>query len=151
EGAEPLRVGVMAYSFVPKKKYAKASGRNIGISTKSAGVLCRVIRKKPLKRAKRLLVDLESRKRSLGGKYYSKTVMNIRKLVESCEKNAEFAGLDTDRLMVHASAHEGMRAKRRRRKAAFGNMLKRANIEVMLIERGKSDKISMEKIKEQTK
>jgi ribosomal protein L22 len=140
----------MPYTFVPEEKHAKAYS-TLPISLKSAEIVCRVIRKKPLKRAKRLLTDLEARRRSLGGKYYTKTVVNLRELVESCEKNAEFLGLDTDRLMVHASAHEGVRIRRRRRKASFGSMLKRANIEIMLIERGKSDKVPREKIKEQIK
>ena len=140
----------MPYTFQPEEKHAKAYS-TLPISVKSAELICKVIRKKPLKRAKRLLFDLETERRSLGGKYYLKTVTNIRKLVESCEKNADFLGLDNERLMVHASAHEGMRMRRRRRKGKFGTIMKRANIEIMLIERGKSDKVPMENIKEQIK
>ncbi|MBI2579996.1 MAG: hypothetical protein HYW27_03780 [Candidatus Aenigmarchaeota archaeon] len=140
----------MPYTFEPEEKHAKAYSE-LPISVKSAEIVCRVIRKKPLKRAKRLLADLGTKKRSLGGKYYSGAVESIGMLLQSCEKNAEFLGLDNERLMVHASAHEGMRARRRRRKSTFGNMLKRAKVELMLIEKGKSDKVPMEKIKEQMK
>ncbi|MBI4170932.1 MAG: hypothetical protein HY514_04505 [Candidatus Aenigmarchaeota archaeon] len=127
----------MTYTFAPKQRFAKASGTNMRISTKSAEVICRVIRKKPLKRAKRLLNDLAGQKRGLGVKYYSKTVKQILELLESCEKNAEFLGLENNRLFVHASAHQGTSIRRRRRKAAFGSAMKNTNMEIMLIERGK--------------
>lgn len=106
------------------------------ISTKSAEFICRVIRKKTLKRAKRMLNDLSAGKRNLAGKYYTKTVKHILELLESCEKNAEFLGLDNERLFVHASAHQGTSLRRRRRKAAFGSAMKSTNMEIMLIERG---------------
>ena len=138
----------MPYTFNPEEKHAKAYS-TLPISVKSAELLCRVIRKKPLRRVKRLLSDLESQRRSLGGKYHSNAVSNIKKLVESCEKNAEFLGLDNERLMVHASAHEGMTIRRRRRKGSFGNRMKRANVEVMLIESGRSDRVPKEKLKKQ--
>ena len=140
----------MPYTFEPEEKYAKAYSM-LPVSVKSAEIICRVIRKKPLKRAMRLLSDLEVEKRSLRGKYYTNTVTNIKKLVESCEKNAEFLGLDNEKLMVHASAHEGTKLRRRRRKGKFGNLMKRANVEIMLIERGRSEKVPMEKIKDQMK
>lgn len=124
-------------TFVPKEKYARALGRNLRISTKSATVLCRAIRKKPLTRAKRLLQDLAEERRSLGKKHYTKTAREMIMLLESCEKNAENLDLDKNRLIVHASAHKGTIMRRRRRKAAFGSRMKSTNLEIMLIERGK--------------
>lgn len=139
----------MPYTFVPEHRHARAYGRNVRISPKSAAIICAVIRNKPLTRAKRLLVDLGSRKRSLDGKYYSKTVGEILQLVESCEKNAEGLGLAPERLFVHASAHKGTLMRRRRRKSGFGSQLKAANIEVMLVERGKVDEAkAKERLKE---
>lgn len=138
----------MPYTFVPKYRHAKAHGRNLRISRKSASVLCAAIRNKPLSRAKRLLVDLNSGRRSLKGKYYSKTVEGILELLESCEKNAENLGLDADRLFVHASARKGTAMRRRRRKSGFGSQLKAAHLEIFLIEKGK---VNEEKIKERTK
>ncbi len=143
----------MPYTFVPKHRYAKAYGNNMKISAKSAATICRVIRNKPLTRVKRLLNDLVVEKRSLEGKYYTKTVDKILSLLNSCEKNAEFMGLETERLFVHASAHKGTNFKRKRRKAAFGSKMKTTNLEIMLIERGKESKtkIPKKKIKEQIK
>ena len=125
------------YTIKPKERYAKAFGRDLGISTKTAVKICRVIRKKPLSRTKRLLNDLIARRRSLRGKYYTKTVKEVADLLSSCEKNAAFLGLDNEKLFVHASAHTGTIMRRRRRKAAFGSRLKRTNLEIVLIEKGK--------------
>lgn len=142
---------LMKQTFVPKHNYAKAFGTDMRISQKSASVVCNVIRDKPLTRAKRLLEDLSTGRRNLEGKYYTKTVKAILQLINSCEKNAEFKGLDTDRLFVHASAHRGANIRRRRRKGAFGSSLKNTHLEVLLVERGKErkDKVSKKKIKEQ--
>lgn len=138
----------MPYTFVPKYKHAKAFGRNLRISKKSAAVLCAAVRNKPLTRAKRLLNDLKENRRSLRGKYYSDTVEGVLQLLESCEKNAENLGLDAERLFVHASAHQGTMMRRRRRKSGFGSQLKATNLEIILVERGK---ISEERRKEKTK
>jgi len=141
----------MTYTIKPKEKHAKAYGSNLRISTKDAIKICRVIRKKPLDRAKRLLVDLVSKKRSLAGSYYSKAVAEMLSLLESCEKNAEFLGLDPEKLMVHASAHTGPITRRRRRKSAFGSRMKSTNVEIMLIEKGKQRKETLEQLKQMEK
>jgi ribosomal protein L22 len=137
----------MTYTIIPAEKHAKAYGRNLRISTKDAIILCRVIRKKPLERARRLLNDLDSKKRSLKGSYYSKAVAEILGLLESCEKNAEFLGLDPEKLLVHASAHTGPVIRRRRRKSAFGSRMKSTNMEIILIEKGKKKKETLEQLK----
>ncbi len=129
----------MPYTFVPREKCAKAYS-SMRISTKSAAKLCRVISRKPLSRAKRLLTGLAEEKRELGTKHYTKTAKELLGLLNSCEKNAEFLGLDASRLFVHASAHTGTIMRRRRRKAAFGSKLKSTNVEMMLIEKGKEHK-----------
>ena len=69
------------YTIKPSEKYAKVYGRNLRISNKDAIKLCRVIRKKPLDRAKRLLIDLASEKRSLAGKHYTKTAREMVSLL----------------------------------------------------------------------
>ena len=138
-------------TFVPGHNYARAFGTSMRISQKSASIVCKAIKNKPLTRAKRLLEDLKAERRTLGGKYYSKAVKNMLMLLNSCEKNAEFKGLDADRLFVHASAHKGANVRRRRRKGAFGSTMKNTNMEILLIERGKErkDKVSKKKVKEQ--
>ncbi len=143
------------YTVKPKEKYAKAFGRNMRISTKDAVRICRVIRKKPLARVKRLMNDMLARRRSLGKRYYTKAVRRISDLLASCEKNALFLGLDNEKLFVHASANTGTILRRRRRKAAFGSRLKNTNVEIMLIEKGKEKKAAKKepkgKIKEEKK
>ena len=143
----------MPYTFVPKHKYAKAFGRDLRISTKSAVKICSVIRNKPMSRAKRLLGDLANGKRSLEGKYYTKTVREMLSLLNSCEKNAEFLGLESEKLFVSASAHKGTNFKRRRRKSDFGSGMKTTNLEIMLVERGRESKtrVPKKKIKDQAK
>src|SRR3972149_10489657 len=130
----------MSYTFIPKEKHAKAYGNNVRVSRKSATIICNVIKKKPLIRGKRLLVDLKAKRRSLRGKYYSKTVDEILQLLESCEKNADNLNLDKGKLFIHASAHKGTIMRRRRRKAKFGSRMKSTNLEIMLIEKGKERK-----------
>lgn len=128
---------IMAYSFNPKENFAKALGSNVKISTKNAIKICRVIRNKPLTRVKRLLVGLSTEKRSLGTKHYTTAATEILGLVNSCEKNADFMGLDIDRLFVNASARQGTNIKRRRRKSGYGTKMKMTHVEIMLVERGK--------------
>lgn len=143
----------MKYTFEPKQKFAKAYGSNVNVSTKSSVIICRVIRNKPLTRSRRLLEGLVNGTRNLDGKRYTNTAQEILSLVNSCEKNAEFLGLDNERLFVHASAHMGRIVQRRRRKAKFGSRIKSTNIQIMLIERGKErkTKISKKQIKERVK
>lgn len=137
-------------THVPKQRYAKAFGVGLRVSQKASSIVCRAIKNKPLDRARRLLEDLKDERRSLDGKYYTKAVKEILNLVNSCEKNAEHAGLDTGKLFVHASASKGGAIHRRRRKGAFGNMMKNTHIEVLLVERGKeSKKVSKKKIRDQ--
>ncbi|MBI3190556.1 hypothetical protein HYZ41_02535 [archaeon] len=140
----------MPYTFVPKQNFAKAYGSDLRISRKQAVKICSVIRNKPLVRARRLLVDLKEQKRTLEGKYYTKTVAEILNLLNSCEKNAEFLGLDMEKLFVNASAHKGTLLRRRRRKSGYGSIMKSSNIEIMLVERGKESKtkISKKQLKE---
>jgi len=127
----------VAYTIKPKQRYAKAYGANLQASTKDMIKICKVIRGKKLKTVKRLLNDLNLKKRSIGGKYYSKAVAEVLNLLNSCEKNADGLALEKERLFVHASASYGSRVNRRRRKAAFGSRMKYTNLEIFLIERGK--------------
>lgn len=143
----------MPYTFEPKQKHAKVHGSSLRVSAKASNTICRTIKKKTLARSKRLLMNLISKKQSLDGKYYTKAAKEMLNLLNSCEKNAEFLGLDADRLMVHATATHGAAFHRRRRKGAFGSKLKSAYIEIMLIERGKErkDKVPKKKIQEAMK
>jgi len=138
----------MGQTFEPKHRYAKAFGVNMKISAKNAAIVCKVIRNKPLNRARRLLADLDAGTRSLDGKYYSNATHAILSLLDSCVKNAEFKGLDVERLFVHASATHGTNIQRRRRKGAFGSQMKTTSMEMLLIERGKAKKTAVKKEKQ---
>lgn len=129
----------MPYTFKPKERHAKAYSW-LNISQKDAKVICRVIRKKKLKVVKRLLEDLIARKRNLEGKYYTRAVTEIKKLLDSCEKNAKAIGLDIDKLFVYASSHKGPSIARRRRKREHGISMKSTNVEIILVEKGKEKK-----------
>lgn len=137
----------MPYTFEPKERHAKAYSW-LNISQKDAKVICRVIRKKKLKVVKRLLEDLLARRRSLKGKYYTKAVTEIKKLLESCEKNAKALGLDSNKLFVYASSHKGPTIARRRRKYEHGRLMKSTNVEIILVERGKEKKVKKKAEKE---
>lgn len=127
----------MPYTFVPKEEHAKAFGDNLGVSTKNAVIVCRSINNKKLTVAKRLLENLISKQQSLKGMYYTNASKEILMLLESCEKNAEFMGLETSRLFVHAGATHGALRRRKRRKSGFGSAMKLTNVEIMLIQKGK--------------
>lgn len=126
----------MSYTIKPKEKHAKARS-TLFISPKDALIICRAIRKKKLTTARRLLEDLDAKKRSLGGKYYSHAVSATLRMLKSCEKNAENLGLEMGRLFVYASASYGPNMRRRRRRSDFGHLLKVTNLEIVLAEQGK--------------
>lgn len=126
------------YSICPEERHAKAYGKDIQISTKDSIILCKLIRGKKLTVVKKLLTDLSEEKRSIRGKYYTKAVGEFLIILNSCEKNADNLGLDKGKLFVQSSANLGSHVHRRRRKSKFGSRMKFTNIEVFLIECGKS-------------
>jgi len=114
------------------KKSAKAYGRALRISTKSSVAVCRAISRKNLEKAKKLLQDLIDKKRSVGGKYYTNASREILRLVKSAEANAESGGLDLNRLVIFASAHQGFTFMRPRRLKMRRTRRKMTNIQVVL-------------------
>jgi ribosomal protein L22 len=127
---------MLKYAYNPDpKRSAKVYGRNLRISTKSSVTLCRTITGMKYEKGKKFLEDLINRKKSLNGKYYTKTAAEILNILESARNNAEVKDLDVDKLFIHASAHSGFkfytprRFKLRRRKA------KNTNIQIVLEEK----------------
>jgi large subunit ribosomal protein L22 len=124
------------YSIIEEEldpeKTAKASGREIRVSHKSAREICRTIKGMTLAKAKTYLRDVTEKrkavpfrryKKKLGhrhgldkafaGRYPVKTAQKILHVVEGAEANAENKGLDLDRLSVlHAAAYPGIKIKR---------------------------------------
>jgi len=124
------------YAFNPDPKTSvRVYGRSLNVSHKSSQILCRKITGMNLEKAKNLLANLVSQKHSLDGKYYTNASKDILSLLKSAESNAETKGLDTSRLQVHASSHQGFRFMRPRRLKNRGTMKKIANVQVVLMER----------------
>ena len=124
------------YSIVAEEldpeKTAKASGREVRVSHKSAREVCRTVKGMMLSNAKTYLQDVLEKKKSIpfrrytkklghrrgmektfAGRYPIKAVEQVLNVIEAAEANAENKGLDVDRLRVmHAAAYQGMKIKR---------------------------------------
>ncbi len=103
----------------------KASVREVDISPKWAREVCAAIKGMTISEARRLLEDVVEKRRMIpyrrykknrahhaqtrgAGGYPIKVARIMLKLLDSLEANAEFKGLDTDRVViVHAAAHKG--------------------------------------------
>jgi large subunit ribosomal protein L22 len=131
---------MVGYSYTPKKeRFSRALGREIRMSPKFSMEICREIRGKKLDAARTFLEDVMAMKRpvplrrfnkgvahrrglerAFAGRYPVKAARNILKVLESAEANAEYKGLDTERLYIaHAAAQKG-RIIRGIRPRAFG-------------------------------
>ena len=114
------------------KKSARAYGRSLSISTKSSVIICREISGMNLVKGKILLDDLLGGKRNLEGKFYTKTTKEILSVLKSAESNAEFKGLDTTRMIIYASAHQGFTFYRPRRTKMKRMQKKVTNVQIVL-------------------
>jgi large subunit ribosomal protein L22 len=134
-----------------EENVAKAVGVALPISTKQSIEICNFIRRKPLEKAKQMLIDVMNKKIAVpfkrfnddmghkrgkiaAGRYPEKSCSHILKLLESVEANAQFKGLNTANLAItHICAQKAARpwhyGRQRRRK------MKRTNIEVIVEEK----------------
>jgi large subunit ribosomal protein L22 len=114
------------------ERTVKASGRELRVSPKSAREVCKEIKGKYLNHAKRYLravviqkvpVPFKRHAKKVGhrhalnkacaGRYPEKAAKYLIKILEGAEANAEYKGLDAERLrIVHASAYPGIKIKR---------------------------------------
>ena len=114
------------------EKTAKASEREVRVSHKSAREVCKSIKGMMLDQAKQYLRDVMTKKRAIpftrfkkkgghrhglekayAGRYPIKAAKQILRVLEGAEANAEYKGLDIERLrIIHASAYPGMKLKR---------------------------------------
>ena len=143
---------------------ARVVGKSLPISTKFSIEICNFIRGKTTSEAiKRLneVIDGKkaipfrifnkdlSHKRKIGpGRYPKKASIEIVKLLESAEANAQFKGLNTSELYIsHINAHLASRpwryGRQRRRKA------KRTHIEIV-VEENKTDANKKAKVEQKT-
>lgn len=126
----------LKYSFDPKtEKFSKAYGSSVSISTKNSIQICRKLNGMNISKGKRLLENMMAEKESINGKYYTNAASEISSLIRSAETNAEFKGLDTERLIIHASAHKGFTFFRPRRMKMRRDQKKMTNVQVVLVEK----------------
>jgi large subunit ribosomal protein L22 len=111
------------------EKTAKVSGRDLRVSLKHAKEVCRAIKGMKLEEAKNLLQQVINKKTAIpfrrykkkaghrrglqkayAGRYPIKAAKNILRVLEGAEANAEFKGLDAERLrIIHAAAAPSMK------------------------------------------
>lgn len=123
--------GYSVKEFDPDRA-VKCSGREVKISPKAATEICRKLRGMRLDSAKDLLEGVTLKKRAIAfrryhkevphrsldegwyaGRYPVKAAKEFLFLLEELEANAEYKGLDVDRLrIVHAAAQRGMKTQR---------------------------------------
>jgi len=114
------------------EKTVKASGREIRVSPKHAREVCKTIKGMKLDQAKDYLRQVMAKKKPVpfrrykknvghkhgmqkayAGRYPVKAAQQILKVLEGAEANAEYKGLDLERLrIIHVSAFPGMKVKR---------------------------------------
>ena len=114
------------------EKTVKASGRELKVSPKHAREVCKTIKGMKLDQAKEFLQQVMEKKtpvpfrrykkkvghrhgmqKAYAGRYPVKAAQKILRVLEGAEINAEFKGLDVERLrIIHASAYPGMKIKR---------------------------------------
>jgi large subunit ribosomal protein L22 len=114
------------------EKTAIASGREVRISPKHAREVCKAVKGMRLGKAKQFLSRViikeepvpfrrfikklghrHGMQKAMVGKYPIKAAEKILKVIRSAEANAEFKGLDMERLrVIHASAYPGIKNKR---------------------------------------
>jgi large subunit ribosomal protein L22 len=111
------------------EKTAKVAGRELRISPKHAGEICRAIKGMKLEKAKAFLELVMAKKTPVpfrryrkkiphrhgmqkfsSGRYPVKAANKILKLLQGAEANAELKGLDVENLrIIHASAYSGFK------------------------------------------
>ncbi|NOZ81654.1 MAG: hypothetical protein GXO63_00685 [Candidatus Micrarchaeota archaeon] len=111
----------------------KVSARGVErISTKSAVVVCKLLRGLKVHEAEKFLTEILEGKRNINGKYYTKTVSGLLRILRSAKKNAEHLGADTEKMKVHITASKGPTVYRRRRSRRFGMRMKSTYVVVEL-------------------
>jgi large subunit ribosomal protein L22 len=143
------------YSEEPGVNVARARGIEIPISPKKTYEVLNAIRGLPLDRARTVLEDAASLRhaipfrrynqetahhRGVGpGRYATKVVKNVLKVLANAEENAEYEGMDADRLYVKVAASARGRIRRATMPRAHGRATQwneqTTNIEIVLAER----------------
>ena len=154
-------MAVTNYSFQKfNESTAKAYGKSLPISTKSAINICTAIKGKSVDKVEKFLSDVIILKRAVpftrftdgvghrkgnmaSGRFPQKAAVHILNVVSSAKANASALNLDEDLIIVHACAHKAsspLHQGRQRRRA-----MKRTHIEIVVQEAPSSDLNSSKK------
>lgn len=134
---------------------AKAVGTSLPVSYKHSVEICAYVRGKNVETAKKLLDDAIQLKKAVpfrrfvrdvghrkamgSGRFPKKASAEIKKIIESAQKNAQFKGLSTTNLRIaHICAKQGESGWRYGRH--MRRRVKRSHVEVILEETAKEEK-----------
>lgn len=146
-------------SSTESKKIAKAMAPNANVSLKYALEICNQVKGKTIDWTEAFLRDIEAHKRFLplkrynkrvahrkgdavhgekAGRYPEKTVRAFLKLLENARANADYKGLDTEKLVIkHAFASQGFGRRGVQKKGHIGGKVRKrksAHLEIVLME-----------------
>ena len=146
-----------------KENMARAIGRSLPISFKPSTEICNFIRNKSVNYAKEVLsriiehkqaipfrrynTNLGHKRRIGPGRYPKKASMEILKIINSVEANAQFKGMNTANLVItHINANKASKAMHYGRKRS--RWAKRTNLEIVVREKAADKKSGKGEIKE---
>jgi ribosomal protein L22 len=110
-----------------------STSSTLRISYKNAAEVCKVLNRKKLAEAKKILTDVMNQKSTIKRKYYTKTTKEILDVIKQLEFNARKKELEPDNMFLFISAHRGPTMHRtRRRWRKFGSRLKSCHIQAIL-------------------
>ncbi|MBN2202602.1 MAG: hypothetical protein JW700_00215 [Candidatus Aenigmarchaeota archaeon] len=113
---------------------AKASA-TMKISHKDSVKFCKVINRKKLSVAKKILEEIKQGRKTLNGKTYDNIRKEMQMMLHQLEMNGRKEGLDVDNLYVFISTHRGPTMHRgRRRWRKFGSKMKACHVQTVLSE-----------------
>ena len=102
------------------------------VSTSKAALICKMINRKKFADAKKILEKLASKEDSIDGKYYTKTIMEIKKFLKQLEDNAKMQNIDADTLNLFISSHRGPTMYRGKRDRRHGVKMKSTHVQAVL-------------------
>jgi len=116
---------------------ATAKSKDARISFKKSIILAKELRKKKVSSALQLLRELKDKKKSLKGKYYTKTTNKFLEVLLAAEANAKKKNLNSDRLFIKIiKADKGYKFIRPRSRFGLrGTQAKMTNLEIIVEER----------------
>ena len=118
-------------------KTATAKETGAPVSFKHSQIICKEIKGRKVDKAKRILEEVLKEKKSLDGKYYTKTVEKFLDIIKSAEANAKQKNLAVEKLFIkNVTADKGEATYRAKTRWNLrGRRQKSSNIEIVVEER----------------